>query len=317
MGIFEKRVCPSDCTLAIALPLTRDEFIADLRPEAPKDYAKFYRSYIGGRLSQEELWVKYRDSVSYLIEGVATEVERLGVKVVRGVRLMDMPSLLSDREVLTLVSHWRPAEVEPHDFLNFPRFLEKLMNSPDEVIGNIRSRLSSEVASCLQRRELSDEVYTSLQQSLVVQLNSLLESENLGGRKGFDSSEGEELLHVEQRTYLNRVTLDAVFEGDLKKGNTMEFFDGLQPAEAIREQIPDSFAGLLDLIVCNSVLPAEVIKSRKHNCLIISNQFPARPDLRLLLYKATIRALHHEPASFVDVTMKIRQGLGNYLKNYV
>lgn len=314
--IFKKKVGPSDCTMAIALPLTKEEFLADLQSDAPKDYAKYYRSLMWGKRGEEELWAQYRDNMSRLIEGVAIEVERLGVKVVRSVRLMDIPSLFSDRDIITLVSHWRASDVEAQDFIDFARFVDKLKNSSDDVIVHLRQRLSSSVAKQVHQYEMTDENFSSFQKLLVDELNSLLESENLGRRRGFDNSATEQPLHAEQRTYLNRITMDAAFDGELKKGNRMEFFDGLQSAEAIRDKIPDRFAGFLDLIVCNSILPAEAIRSMKRNCLIISNQFPAQPSFRLLLYKAMIQALHHKPDSYVKVMTEVRQGLGNHLKNY-
>jgi hypothetical protein len=316
-GIFEKKVSPSNCALAIALPLTKEEFLADLRPEASKDYASYYCSLMGVKRGHEALWTVYRDNISTLIEGVAAEVESLGVKVVRQVKLADMPSLLSDRDVVSLVSHWRGADVEAQDFVDFPCFVNKLSTSCDDVIVYVRQKLSSSVmARARQFKATSGNDFLAFRNELIDELNGLLESENLGRRPGFDISETEQRLHVEQRKYLNRMTLDAAFAGDLNKGNRMEFFDGLQPAEAIRERIPDSFAGLLDLIVCNSVLPAEVIKLMKRNGLIIANQFPAKPSFRLLLYKTIIRSLHYQPDTFVDTTMKVRQKLGNYLKNY-
>lgn len=315
MEILEKTVGPSDCLLAVALPLTREEFLDDLRPESSKDYAKFYRSNLWGRPSEEAAWASYREHLSNLIEGVVAEVECLGVKVVRGVSLADLPSLLAYRPVVTLVSHWRGGEVEPHDFIDFPGFLDRLSRSPDEVVARIRSGLSEGVAAGL-RGPAQAGGDPSFRQALILELNDLLANGNLGARPGFGDAEGEQPLHPEQRTFLNRKTLDAAFEGVLHGGNRMEFFDGLQTAEAIRESVPEDFAGLLDLIVCNSVLSAEVIKAMKRNCLILSNQFPARPDLRLLLYKATIRALSLQPGSFVKTMMTVRQGLGNYLKNY-
>lgn len=314
MGIFEKTITPTDCILAIALPLTRNDFFADLQSETRKDYARFYRSQMWGRFSNEDLWNKYEANFVTLVEGVAIEVERLGVKVVRNLKLGDIPYLFSDRDVISLLSHWRGAYIEPEDFIDFYAFVEKLRTSSNEDIALIRQALPSEVVVRLRQFDVSDTDKSSFEKDLIDALNSVLENENLGRNRGFENSPTEQPLRIEQRVYLNRIVLEGAFEGELIKGNRMEFFDGLQSVNAIRDQIPNKFEGLLDLIVCNSVLPAEAIKSLKRNFLIIANQFPAKPSFRLLLYKAIIRTLHNEPDSFINAMTEVRQRLGNYLQ---
>jgi hypothetical protein len=316
MNIFDKKVSPIDCTLAIALPLTKQEFFADLHPDAAKDYAKFYRSQIWGKPDRDELWEKYHTNFVVLIEDVASEVEHLGVKVVRDLKLTDLPATLSGPDVVSLVSHWRAAEVEHDDFLNFSDFVNRLRHSSLDVISRIRQGLSIKVAQQVQQSGTTTEYSADFQKELIGDLNALLENDNLGQRPGFEDSATEQRLPVEHRTYLNRIELERAFEGLLKKGNQMEFFDGLQSVHAIRDQVPDEFCGFLDLIVCNSVLPAEPIKSMKRNCLIIGNQYPARPSFRLLVYKAIIQTLHNRPDTFVNAMTEVREGLDNYLQTH-
>lgn len=308
--ILDRIVRPSDCTIAIALPLTKEKFFSDLDVDTPNDYAKCFRSQIWEKLTPEALWARYKENIVNLVDDVTREVERLGVKVVRDIRLADFSSIL-DREVITIVSHWRGAIIEQDDFIDFMRFIERLNTSSDEVITNIRRKLPKHVVEKMQGRGNS----ASFKKEVVKELNQLLKAENLGNRIGFESAPNEQPLPVEQRTYFNRVTLERAFNSELKKGNQVEFYDRLQSPEAIRNQIPDSFDGLLNLIICNSILPAESIKSMKRNCLIISNQYPAKPRFRLLEYKAIIKALHIQPNSFVNTMMNVRQMLGNYLQN--
>jgi len=308
-------VSPSDCTLAIALPLTKEAFLADLHPDAAKDYAKYYRSQIWGQPDREELWGRYQSNFVALVERVATEVERLGVTVVRDLKLTDLPSTLNGPDVVSLVSHWRAAEVEPDDFVDFSGFVNRLRDSSVDLVSHIRQGLSSKVAQQVQQAGTTGDYSPDFQKELIGELNALLENDNLGQRPGFEDSANEHRLPVEYRSYLNRIELENAFDGMLQKGNRMEFFDGLQSVRSIRDQIPDEFRGFLDLIVCNSVLPAEAIKSMKRNCLIIANQFPARPSFRLLVYKAIIQTLRNKPDTFVNAMTEVRQGLANYLQN--
>src|SRR5258705_8785984 len=143
MGILGKKVTPNDCLLAITLPLTKEEFLADLTLGAAKDYARFYSSLHWDRPDQDTLWSRYRDNFCNLVESVALEVERLGVKVVRKVKLADLSPLLSEREVITLLSHWRGANIETEDFLCFTRFVDQLKDSQKTFATSVKRNLST------------------------------------------------------------------------------------------------------------------------------------------------------------------------------
>ena len=312
MEALKNVVVPSDCLLAIALPLTKAEFVADLDPIVDKDYVKSFCSRWGKR-NREELWTKYRDSFSNLILAVTAEVEQLGVKVVYSLRIADVKSLFSNHRVVSIVSHWRGAYFVPDDIQDLPGFIERLKSSSEARL--LRSHLSVDLLVHLDHFDSNPSPSPhDLRTRLTDELNRLLETHDLQEETGV-ADPNVQPLHEVERTYRNRIHLDEVFKAEIKGGNKMEFCDGLKPVELIRNEIPDAFNGILDLIVCNSVLPGEAIKLTKKNFLVMSNEFPAVPSLSLLVYKAVMKTLKQQPMSFINATLKVRHELANYLRS--
>ncbi len=104
---IRKLIEPNDCTLAIALPLTRDEFLHDLQSGSRKAFAASYARKLAG-FSPEKVWERYR-KYSDVVTQVAAAVERCGVRVLPRFTLGQLSDTLQQRTVLTLVAHWEPA----------------------------------------------------------------------------------------------------------------------------------------------------------------------------------------------------------------
>lgn len=91
----------------------------------------------------------------------------------------------------------------------------------------------------------------------------------------------------------------------IKPACVIEFSDGLHTIPELVESIPIEFSGLLDLTVCNSVIPAASIRQNRPNCLIAANRHPAELRSRMYLYGLEISLLEKEPQPFVDVITKV------------
>lgn len=92
----------------------------------------------------------------------------------------------------------------------------------------------------------------------------------------------------------------------------IEFSDGLVTTPELVQSIPIDFSGLLDLTVCNSVIPAAVIRENRPNCLVAANRRPAELRSRMYLYGLEISLLEKEPQPFVDVITKVHSGRSSY-----
>ena len=130
-GLDVRAVTPRDCTLAVAIPLTRVEFLDDLRaPE--KDFAKSYARRFGG-FSDDDVWTRY-ERYARLVRSVADEVEAAGVRVIRGARFAALTAALTERHVFTLVAHWRNHE---HDAARGRIELTDGLREIDDVVAAI------------------------------------------------------------------------------------------------------------------------------------------------------------------------------------
>jgi hypothetical protein len=89
--------------LAIALPLTKEDFLKDLHAESPKDYAKTrQRKY---NWEEEALWeIDHLPMVNLMLQ-ICDEVKKMGCKVILNFTIEDLASI-NDYDVVTIVSHW-------------------------------------------------------------------------------------------------------------------------------------------------------------------------------------------------------------------
>jgi hypothetical protein len=90
--------------IAFGIPTTRDEFFHSLSaPES--DYAK---RWLGG-------WGQYRAQFVADLDTVAPDLERVGVALVRGLRVEQLSTLFFNHRVVVLFSHWTGDKVEFFD----------------------------------------------------------------------------------------------------------------------------------------------------------------------------------------------------------
>jgi len=204
---------PGDCVLALAIPLTRERFLADLKQPEIKDFVFQFRKVRGlERADPEFCWQVYETEEAALVAAVCDEVEHHGVKIANDVSLADLTKLLAQFSIVTLVAHSRFVDSETADL----------------------------------------------------------------------------------------------------KNPLIEFSDGLVTTPELVQAIPIDFSGLLDLTVCNSVIPAAAIRESRPNCLIAGNRRPAELRSRMYLYGLAISLLAKEPQPFVDVITKVHSRRSSY-----
>lgn len=106
---------PRDCALALAFPLSREEFFHSAQSEPEDGFIRTWiRRYPGYPL--EQLWLDFAPVARYA-DCLATTASDLGVLVERGTDLACWVAALSQRRVTTLVAHWSPREGQ--DFIQF------------------------------------------------------------------------------------------------------------------------------------------------------------------------------------------------------
>lgn len=299
---------PRDCALALAIPLTREKFLADLEQPEVKDFVFHFRKGRGlERADKEFCWQVYEAEELSLVSAVCEEVARQDVTVAREVTLADLATLLAQFSVVTLVAHSRFEEFEAEDIENSLTVLELLKKPTSELHHEIRKRLMALDPDLLEDAGLPIE---SLQTRLAnVFLTIANEAERLNrdadARTNYDQND-------QVRTRLMRWEFERAFPTAIKPAKVIEFSDGLCTALELVKFIPLEFAGLLDLTVCNSVIPASIIRENRPNCLVAANRKSAELRSRMYLYGLEISLLAKEPQPFVDVITKVHSGRSSY-----
>ncbi len=89
-------------------------------------------------------------------------------------------------------------------------------------------------------------------------------------------------------------------------GLAIEFADGLAPIDRVVASVPPAFDGVLDLTICNARPVAREIQRRCPRAQIIDNAFPARLDIGLEFYNATMDLVQRRQMRYQDAIMGVR-----------
>ena len=298
---------PRECALALAIPLTREDFLAGLHAGPEKDFAKsLERSRRGAKNSF--LWNDLYAPVAETALEVAGAVATNGVTVIPEATLCDLRALFERFRVITLVAHWRAAQFHAGDFLA-PRSLISRLRDPLDPIGQaLFDILFDGQTTCMENAPPED--LHALTRTLTRIFNNVLrqgclyEKPRANARR--EIAEYDETYHM----YLNRKVIDAAFADVIAPGNRIEFYDQFRSVDAVNAAIPDTFEGVLDFTVCNSVLIGNQIKKQRH-CLVVVNEKPASITYRLLIYKGIIELLQNAEMEYIEAVAAIRHGLAN------
>jgi len=107
---------PCDCTLALAFPLSRDEFFHSAESEPEDGFIRSWiRRYPGYPL--EDLWIDFAPIAHYASDLARVAAEELGVHVLRDPNVASWADALSTRRVTTLFAHWSVRDDQ--DFIQF------------------------------------------------------------------------------------------------------------------------------------------------------------------------------------------------------
>ncbi|HTU21775.1 MAG TPA: hypothetical protein VMG10_27300 [Gemmataceae bacterium] len=306
--MLNRPVRPGDCTLALAIPLSEAEFLRDLKNDAPKDLAKSIRREwpLRGEFVYAE---RYRPLVDIVCD-VANEVQSLGVTVCRGTRLADLPALFERHKVVTLVAHWCLVGLRGADILNVNGFCALLRTSArDERDGKLPERPTD---APLRDDEKVRSATTAA--DLATALNRLLEPTQRYYE--WDSKPGEEIPCGEIATAgFTRVHLEEHYPGFIAPARCLELADGLCTVWEFINKVPPLYDGIVDMTICNSIIPAEALRRRRSACNALTNTFKARAEVRLELYRHVIRSLAVVNEPFEEVSARAHRLLLAVLRN--
>ncbi|XXX76130.1 hypothetical protein WMF30_51625 [Sorangium sp. So ce134] len=305
----ERPVKPSDCALAICIPLTEGAFFADLDPASPKDFVKTRAAAHPG-ITPAARWEDYRP-LAQTVRQLQRELAPYEVTFAPYTTLESFRELLRWHAVVTLVAHWRFVPFEAGDIVDVAGLARKLA-AP-------RTPIQRWIAGELARRGRRDLLAAgdpsggelhALRDAMGAELRSLLDAGHAiyhpqATRSGQPPAPGAGGGDAPER--LTRAALESEFPAEIRPGAAVEFYDGLRTIDAIVSAIPEGFDGVLDLTICNSILLGEAIKRRRSGFLIICNQRRTAIQARLIRYKYIIKALacHEKGERFTDVVARL------------
>jgi hypothetical protein len=271
-------VSPRDCALLVGIPANRASFIRKL--EGPRD-GNFTETF---RASNTELsWTGYQPMAERL-SNLAAEAESLGVRVFRSMTLENL-AVASCQSQVTVISHSRSALFKAPDLVDIPRI----------------------------RAALSPTHYGMPIPDDAVDLAKFLNTRYFPQRNNDDKSLGAP-IRFQMELAEARIKLTDELPGAFCGGAGVEFADGFQPFHAIASLFPPTFNGVIDLIICNSLLLAELLRNRCPRSLAIATSDLTFPDTRLPFYSATIRLLARGPRPYDDAVEELNRILRRKFK---
>ena len=295
---------PHQCALALAIPLTRNNFSLGLDLNAKKDFIKsLARRNVA--LTQDALWETVYAPTVKIVASVAQAVSAKGVTVITNATLSDVRDLFQQFRVVTLIAHWRSARFYPSDFLNPNQLIKALEQPTTPLMESFVSLLPLNWISTIQELEADDDVTQILPKTLAKEFNGFLTSFKLHPDLVPSQTHQTTTCDTDYQKYLNRIALDDIFGDFILPGNRIEFFDDLHPIVDFVTAIPQSYVGLIDFTVCNSVLIGNAMK-RQRRCIIIVNKELATLELRMVIYKGIIELLSRLDIDYMGAAAMIR-----------
>lgn len=294
-------VAPSDCALAVGLPLTRDEFMRGLTSD--RDFSRHVkRTNFRHGLSEEYYWEEVYGPVTETMRRVCNRVEKAGVAVRQSLTLGNLAELVRAYRVVTLVGHWRFMALVPEDLLDTCRIFEAL-RSPEGV-------LCEAIAAAVRRRstEVWKEGHPGSPGILLASLNEMIRDAHLWYQRGGGALAREPTEEDLQR--LTRPALEQAFPTLIRQGLAIELSDGMHTIGEIVDAIPAAFDGLLDLTICNSVILGAAIKRARPGCTAAVSRYSVEIAVRTALYGLIIEELRRGGLSFMDAMVRVHSRRG-------
>jgi len=301
LHLIQQPVKPSDCALAVGVPITREAFKRDLEEPDLKDYASHFKrlNFLSG--VSNEYYADLFEASAKVARRVCDQVEALGVCVVRSANLDDLSKLLARFKVITIVTHWRFMKLRPEDILDIHQLWESLLTPTSRAHSAVARALSKEDPTLLAAANSSRIDSADFRRRVAGALTSVVVASHRAYKVSDNSGEtGSEVAPNEVLERLTRVELEESFAGSIAPGKSVEFSDCMRGVSEVVASVPNGFGGLLDLTTCNSVILGKAIKLSRPKCVVAMNRYETPLHVRMPLYKLVIEELARRPAPYAD-----------------
>jgi hypothetical protein len=306
--VIQQPVRPSDCALAIGVPITREAFLRDLKSPDMKDYAFHFKrmNFIPG--VSDEYFGNLFEPTAKVVRRVCDEVEALGVHVVRAAELCHLVDLLSRFKVVTLVTHWRFMKLRPEDILDVRLLWESLSAPPGRVHSAVARAVSKEDPNLLDATNAPHLESADIRFRLANSLTSVVVASHRAYKTSEDTTGADPVAPPgDTLERLTRVELEQSFAGLIAPGKSVELSDCMRGVNEIVASVPATFDGLFDLTTCNSVILGKAIKASRPHCVVAMNRYETALHVRMPLYKLVIEDLSRRPGPYADTLSRFHK----------
>jgi hypothetical protein len=288
---------PKDCGLAIALPLTKEEFRLDAT-ENRKDHD--YAPRQANENTWESYWQEHIKSASDIALELIQIAQNLGIEVRESAKLNDLTELFKTRTVVTIIAHWCGHNLARNDLLGSPEnFVDKILASHENDF--IASMLRSQIqVSKLEEIQSASNTEQS-RKDLIEALNTALDSSLLQPPDLYPN--------MVELPVVNRALLDHWAGACLKPGNLMELRDGLHSVLDVAHQIPKNFSGIIHLVMCQSTYLGNQIRQNYPNRRVIMSPGGIHPIPNMLILKLLYLQLSRGIYNYSEVLSRIHSSL--------
>ena len=292
---------PVRCALAVAVPLTREAFQADLDAGDAMDFS---RKELLRSKPPADAWQENGLPLATLCREVCAEAAVLGVAVVESATLEELPALFANHDVVTILGHWRGPELLGADFRVDPRtFVDRMCRSGDLLGQAVADRLRGGTKQALERPERG---------ARAAALAELMDTLVIAGDEPLPGALplGPVLIDRPSLQARHRAMLDAAYPDMLKPGNRVELRDGLHSATALAACLPPDWSGIADLALCQSAYVAHVVKGGRTHVRVVLNRNEVILSVRLRLLRALYGMLAEDHCNYGAGLIELFRRLG-------
>jgi hypothetical protein len=289
----------SGCAVAIALPMTQEEFEQDIVETS--DEHDFTREFLQGFLKEHpgrssySAWnLGYAHHVKALLK-VLDFAREVGVEVVLGATLADFRHSLVTHHTVTLFGHFRGWEIRSNELAGGSALVDAFRSTPDPAWRRLRAAMERFEPAAAARLAAGEADSTASALSEVIRSQPLFDDVRASVQRA--------PYPAPYWPWKNRQALSAAFPG-LANPRVYEFRDGLKRLDEVVDAIPDSFAGTIDFIVCNSIFLAEAAQQRP-NCRIIASYESQNLGRRALVYEAILKTMQTRNLNYLDAVTQL------------
>lgn len=291
---------PSECALALAVPLTIADFCDDLRAGSKMDYA---RHVCDGRPA-DRAWRDSGAPVAAVCEELAGVAKRRGVRVARKATLGELASMFQAFPVVSIAAHWRGPWLKGADFLIEPvDCVARLSTAADANSKELFCRLkASSIDAILAIRDPA---------TRRAEFANLLNSAVVGSRRPLTGCFPS--LYPGVKTVVDNFSLESehrrLLEAALPEafvaGNCLELRDGLHGIAELIPVVPEEWTGVIDLICCHSSYLAHGLKGGRARRRVIMTSRKVVPTVRLPIQKVLYNELAERGGNYVYVLVQL------------